>query len=194
MKTFFQIVGVLCGLFVCRAKAQIYDTNNVVVQTFAGSGFYGYLDGVGQQTMFYNPMALVSDSSGNLFVLDASNYRIRKITPDGTVSTFVGGGTSLLPGFGTNVNLAPYVGHPITIRSISSNPLIEPVLPANLQVSTYPGLQIIGTVGRTYQVQTSPDMNQWNTVATLLLTASPYLWIDQNPVNGNRFYRAFLLP
>jgi hypothetical protein len=31
-------------------------------------------------------------------------------------------------------------------------------------------------------------------VATLLLTASPYLWIDQNPVAGNKFYRASLLP
>ena len=80
------------------------------------------------------------------------------------------------------------------IRSITFNPSSQPVLPANLQLSSYPGLQIIGTVGRTYQIQTSPDMNQWNTVTTLLLSSSPYLWIDQNPTKGNRFYRAFLLP
>src|ERR1035437_4123112 len=34
----------------------------------------------------------------------------------------------------------------------------------------------------------------WNPVATLLLTSSPYLWIDQNPVSGNKFYRAVMLP
>jgi len=29
---------------------------------------------------------------------------------------------------------------------------------------------------------------------TVLLTSSPYLWIDQNPAGGNKFYRALLLP
>lgn len=90
------------------AFPQIYDTNNVVVQTFAGSGFYGYLDGVGQQTMFYNPIAVVADQSGNLFVADSVNSRIRKISPDGTVSTFAGGAYNAPPppGYGTNVFLS----------------------------------------------------------------------------------------
>ena len=43
-------------------------------------------------------------------------------------------------------------------------------------------------------VQSSPDMSAWTTRATILLTSSPYLWIDQNPVSGNQFYRALLLP
>ena len=42
-----------------QAGAQTYDTNNIVVQTFAGSGFSGYVDGVGQQTMFNNPLARI---------------------------------------------------------------------------------------------------------------------------------------
>jgi hypothetical protein len=37
-------------------------------------------------------------------------------------------------------------------------------------------------------------MTNWTTRATLLLNASPYLWIDQNPVSGSKFYRALLLP
>ena len=80
------------------------------------------------------------------------------------------------------------------IRSITNNPTAQPVLPANLQLGTYPGLQITGTVGRSYQIQSSGDLNAWTTRATLLLTASPYLWIDPNPVAGNKFYRALLLP
>ena len=80
------------------------------------------------------------------------------------------------------------------IRNIAFDPQSQVVSPASLQLNTYPGLQITGTVGRTYQIQTSPNMNAWNPVATLLLTSSPYLWIDQNPVSGNKFYRAVMLP
>ena len=43
------------------ATAQIYESN-ITVQTFAGSGFYGYLDGVGALTMFYGPASLGADS------------------------------------------------------------------------------------------------------------------------------------
>jgi hypothetical protein len=396
-----------------RVGAQIYDTNNVVVQTFAGSGFSGYVDGQETQTMFNNPSQVVADSAGNLFVVDSFNYRIRKISPDATVSTFAGGGASAT-GYGTNASLvyslgpmaidhsnalwiiAPvqyggillrigsdaYVSRPnesglsglsasggvcvdsgnnvyisdfngekiyryrtngvlevfagsgntgsadgngiftsfsgpsalatdsadniyvwdrynhlirrinqnrdvvaisgsqmpdedgvgrdadfnsiysmcadsfgniylacgtsvrrmnaqtnvVTlagsfsqsgyangtgnlarfngangicisggtiyvadwsnqrIRTITNNPTAQPVLPANVQLNTYPGLQVVGTVGRTYQVQSSPDMTNWTTRATLLLTSSPYLWFDQNPVAGSKFYRALLLP
>ena len=406
-----------------QAGAQTYDTNNVVVQTFAGSGFSGYLDGQGTQTMFNEPLAIVADTSSNLFVIDyGSSPRIRKITPDGTVTTFAGGGIYGIPGYGTNVAFAnsvaitmtidhsntlylmnyntgtsmlrvgsdgyvsnipltglsggsglrsglcvdsgnniyisdtsgnkiyryrtngvlevfagsgnagsldgngvftsfsnpsalaadtadniyvcdanqlirkinqnrdvvtiagnlndtdsdgfgtnasfylvsgicadgfgnlylacfsPSAGNSIRkmtattnvttlagsftqygyangigslarfngggdegicfsqgmifladafnyrIRQISFNPSSQVVSSANLQLNTYPGLQIIGTVGRTYQIQTSPDIASWTTRATLLLTSSPFLWIDQNPVSGNKFYRAVLLP
>ena len=407
----FLTCAVTSVLLAGQANAQIYDTNNVAVQTFAGSGFSGYVDGQGALTMFNNPSAVVADSLSNLFVSDQVNYRIRKITPDGTVSTFAGGGAGGTPSYGTNVSLLHYFGsmaidhsnalwittgdssfilrigsdayvsmvslsglsslggvcvdsgnnvyisdyygnkiyryrtnsvlevfagsgnqgsadgngiftsftHPSAlaadaadniyvwdsgnllirrinqnhdvvaiagkngissnsdgvgtnaafsyisgmcvdgsgnvildcgtsirkmtastnvltmagsftqngytngagslarfrdakgvcvsqgiifvadygdhrIRNITFDPTAQVVSPANLQLSTYPGLQIIGTVGRAYQVQSSPDMTNWTTRATLLLTSSPYLWIDQNPVNGNKFYRAVLLP
>ena len=45
------------------------------------------------------------------------------------------------------------------IRTITLNPQSEVVSPASLQLNIYPGLRITGTVGRTYQIQTSPDMN-----------------------------------
>jgi len=90
------------------APAQTYETNNVSVQPFVGSGFYGHVDGPGVFTMFNFPSAVVVDSSGNFFVLDTFNYRIRKVTPSGNVSTFIGGGSVGAPGYGTNVSLANY--------------------------------------------------------------------------------------
>src|SRR2546425_1021691 len=104
----FLFTSVTVAASISYAFAQNYDTNNPVVQTFVGSGFYGYLDGQGTQTMFNNPSAVVADSSSNLFVLDNSNYRIRKVTPSATVSTFAGGGAGAIPGYGTNVSLSSY--------------------------------------------------------------------------------------
>src|SRR5688500_10919244 len=103
----FSIVVVLLAGF-SPTFGQNYYTNNPVVQAFVGSGFFGYLDGQGTQTMFNHPVAVVADSSRNLFVLDTGNARIRKVTPDGTVSTFAGGGSGTLPGYGTNVSLSQY--------------------------------------------------------------------------------------
>src|ERR1035437_4042639 len=109
MKTKIIAVAVVLASFGWNVEAQTYDTNNEVVSTFAGSGFSGYVDGVGQSTMFNRPSKIAADSFGNLFVLDGGNARIRKITPDGTVSTFAGGGAGSLPGYGTNVDLSYYL-------------------------------------------------------------------------------------
>jgi len=50
----------------------------------------GRTDGQGSDARFNTPRGIAIDSSGNLFVADSLNYAIRKITPDGTVSTFAG--------------------------------------------------------------------------------------------------------
>jgi sugar lactone lactonase YvrE len=62
------------------------------VSTFAGSKTYGYADGAGPDAKFWEPYALTVDLHGNVYVSDRSNYRIRKITPAGIVSTLAGDG------------------------------------------------------------------------------------------------------
>src|SRR5476651_464017 len=99
------------------AFAQIYDTNNVTVTTFAGSAFSGYLDGVGQSTFWSSPTKITSDTSSNLFVWDSGNDRIRKIAPDGTVTTFAGGGAASLPAVGTDALLNLTINSMTTIAS-----------------------------------------------------------------------------
>jgi hypothetical protein len=402
-------------VFAMAATAQIYDTNNPIAQIVAGSGVASYLEGQGTQAMFSGPSGIVSDTASNLFVLDAGNRRIRRITPDGTTSAFVGGGAGSLPGYGTGVSIFTFTpgtmvidqsntiwiacynpslgiggllrvyadGYTVflsftgvteqsglaidsggnlyftalslqriyrlsaigtlslfagsgaaasqdgngafasfnlprslgvdaanniyvwdmgsglmrridaaqnvttiagngtgldvdgqgnaarfatvnamtvdnngnvfmacgssirrmsattnvttvagsfsqnsyangagalarfnaatglwlssgklfvadfgnnRVRQISFDPSPQVVTPANLNLQTYPGLTINGHVGRTYQLQSSANLSNWTTRATLLLTASPYLWIDQNPVAGSKYYRAVLLP
>lgn len=66
-------------------------TPSGAVTTFAGlAGQGGSADGTGTAARFLNPTGIVADPSGNLFVTDAGNHVIRRITPAGMVTTLAG--------------------------------------------------------------------------------------------------------
>jgi hypothetical protein len=181
------------------------NQNRDVVTIAGGASGGGELDGVGRNTSFNFIYSMVADNSGNIYFACGTSIRkmdamtnVVTIAGSFTQSGYTNGAGDLARfGFASGVCLSQgmmFVADPLRVRNITFNPSSQPVLPANLQLSTYPGLHITGTVGRTYQIQTSPDLTNWTTTATLLLTANPYLWIDQSPTWGSRFYRAFLLP
>ena len=60
------------------------------VSTLAGSDSSGVVNGNGGLARFKNPYRIAVDPSGNCYVLDEVDARIRKITPAGEVTTYAG--------------------------------------------------------------------------------------------------------
>jgi sugar lactone lactonase YvrE len=79
------------------------------VSTFAG-GREGFADGKGSAAAFDTPSALAIDRSGNLYVADTGNHAIRKISPDGSVTTLAGNGK---PGSADGMGTAAQFNGPV---------------------------------------------------------------------------------
>jgi sugar lactone lactonase YvrE len=119
-------------------------TSAGVVSTFAGSGTAGFNDGATSSAQFNNPRGVAVDSSGNVYVGDFSNHRIRKITSGGVVSTLAGDGTS---GFNDGATSSAKFDSPFGVAVDSSgnvyvadygNHRIRVITPAGV-VSTFAG-------------------------------------------------------
>lgn len=77
-------------------------STNGTISTVAGTGIPGFSGDSGPATkaMLNVPVGLVVDSSGNLYIADQKNHRIREVTPNGIISTIAGQGRAIFGGDG----------------------------------------------------------------------------------------------
>jgi trimeric autotransporter adhesin len=102
---------------------------NGILTVFAGSGTQGYAGdgGPAASAALYNPRSVVFDGSGNLYISDAGNNRIRKVTTAGIISTVAGNGTSGFSGDGGPAIAASFGGTArITLDSASNIYISDP--------------------------------------------------------------------
>ncbi|WP_224995256.1 MBG domain-containing protein [Cesiribacter sp. SM1] len=73
-----------------------------IITTVAGSSARGYSgdNGPAITAQMYNPGSLAKDVYGNMYVADFANHRIRKISPNGTITTIAGTGVAGFSGDG----------------------------------------------------------------------------------------------
>src|ERR1035441_1493907 len=83
-----------------------------MVTTLAGTaGITGHADGIGGNASFNGPVGVATDSTGNVYVADYGNDIIRKVTPNGVVTTLAGmaGTAGDADGIGANASFSlPY--------------------------------------------------------------------------------------
>ena len=89
--------------------------------TIAGNGEPGYADGPERKAQFNGPIGVAVDAHGNIYVADTYNDRIRKITPDGQVSTVAGQGS---PGYADGDRNTALFDTPSGIAVANDNSLI----------------------------------------------------------------------
>jgi len=83
----------------------------VTVSTLAGDGHLGYRDGPGPQARFAGPIGgMAIDRQGNLYIPEPFAHRIRRITPDGMVSTLAGTGS---PGYADGPIATAQLNNPV---------------------------------------------------------------------------------
>ena len=97
------LICIIAMLLFKRKKKEGFAAPIVTVSTIAGSGTAGYLDAQGTAARFNYPQSITVDNSGNLYLADLSNNRIRKIDTSGNVTTIAGSGSvGYTDGQGTN--------------------------------------------------------------------------------------------
>lgn len=79
-----------------------------IITTYAGNGAGGFSGDGGQATaaMLDAPLKSAMDPSGNLYIADAYNNRIRKVTPAGIITTYAGNGVAGFSGDGGQATAA----------------------------------------------------------------------------------------
>ena len=81
---------------------------NGVITTVAGTGTSGYSgdSGPAGSAMLNQPYGVALDSTGNLYIADAANHRVRKVDANGNITTVAGTGTSGYSGDGGSATSA----------------------------------------------------------------------------------------
>jgi len=96
----------LCGVL---GRVRRVDAITGIISTVAGNGVKGFSGDGGPATAasFNEPFRLTLDKSGNLFIADTYNARIRRVDAvTGTISTFAGGGTAFNGGTATSIEFS----------------------------------------------------------------------------------------
>lgn len=158
------------------------------VTTLAGlAGHPGSDDGPGKAARFRNPRGVAVDAAGNVYVADMSNYCIRKIDPEGTVSTLAGktGEPGNADGVGSNAQFCnPYAVVADAVGNVyvadGANNTIRKVTPKGTVIT------VAGLPGYAGNIDGSADAARFSNPEGLALDAAGNVYVADTGNNAIR--------
>ena len=118
-----------------------------VIATVAGNGAFGYNGdfwAVATSASLNQPLGVVADASGNIFIADTNNNRIRKVAANGSISTVAGTGTAGFSGDG-GAAVSASLNLPIAVALDSAGNLLITDR-GNHRIRKVNGMGIISTI------------------------------------------------
>jgi sugar lactone lactonase YvrE len=179
-----------------------------VVSTLAGlAGSSGSADGTGTAARFFYPSSVAVDSATNVYVADADNYTIRKVTPAGMVTTLAGQPGLSGTNDGTGSAAQFYLPSGVAVDGSGNvyvadqyNDTIRKGHPAFVILTSVPGFgfsgghfgfDLMGPAGQLVVVEISTDLVSWLPVWTNTFGLGTLPFSDpQSGLPAQRFYRA----
>jgi sugar lactone lactonase YvrE len=191
-----------------------------IVSTFAGrAGKHGAADGVGSAARFLFPFGVATDAAGNVYVADTQNQTIRRITPEGVVTTLAGAARQIGSSDGAasaarfnqpggvatdsagNVYVGDYVNH--TIRKITPAGFVTTLAglagstgtadgPGSAARFTNPAGMAVDSSGNVYVADSANNTIRRVTPAgetSTIAGTAPYVGRDDGIGPAARFYR-----
>ena len=167
---------------------------NGIISTVAGCETSGYSGdgGVATRAEWSGPGGVAVDTSGNLFIADWANNRIRKVAYQGPtlalnhVSLGDAGAYDLIVSNANGSVTSSVVNLIITRPALL---LSAPKLNGDRSQFTF---HLSGPAQSNYVMQVSTDLSSWNPISTSTLPAIGTLTLTNTPTAFSRFYRAYL--
>jgi sugar lactone lactonase YvrE len=134
------------NLFVADAGNNLIRevTSAGVVSTIAGSDSTGFINGIDTSATFFAPTGITVDGPGNLYVADAGNNAIRKITSGAVVDTFAANDTTLnstVPTFKNPTGIAVDAAGNLYVANYLDNTILKVNPAAAISIYAGTGLQ-----------------------------------------------------
>jgi len=214
---FYKPIGIAVdgagNLFVADSGNQTIRkiTSAGVVTTLAGlaGSTYGPPDGIGINARFESPQGLAVDASGNLFVTEALG-RIRKVTPDGVVTTIAGAmAFGSEDGIGNAARFVDPVGIAVDrlgniyiadtgnnlirkgypVAGLATPPIIVNGIGLGFDGGSF-GFNVSAPAGSSVVIEASTDLASWLPIETNLVIDGLSFIDTRSATFSRRFYRA----
>ncbi len=167
-------------------------STNGIITTVAGNGFGGYSGDRGEATNaeLYYPYGVAVDATGNLFIADSENNRIRKVVIQGPTFCLNDVGVGNAGAYDVVVS-SPYGS--VTSSVVNLTVTLPPLSALQITGKTNFTFLLSGPAGSNYVLQASTNLLNWSPVSTSTIPVSGSMTLT-NAVGGynRRFYRAYL--